>query len=215
MSGLQRGGQPVRIGVVSQVHPQRGSLTRMGVTTAFFAASPTELRAHFADWKEPLAEPARRRVVNPFTKRETEVLAWDPDPSFEPNTVDAPEPCLFFKLDTQINALLRLVMDDGRTYDVLKRPALIGPDDGSFLGAWPTECARKLATLEGKSVDALAAQWGEECRRDIASIANESARRSMLEAWPLAAWRDVLHELATFARAHVHGDRTIYMFVTL
>lgn len=193
----------------------------MGVLTDFFLATEAELRAHYPAWRVPLAEPKRAPMKNPFTGETVEAVVWDPEPDSpveDPGPPGPPSPSIDMKgLGlTSVCSLLEIVCGGGKDVEErFYRLALIGPEEGPWINALPSPFAAKLASLDAAGLARVAASWTAVEQADLAGIENEPTRARMLASHDARHWREVLDELAAFARLAVAQGRDMYVWTSL
>ncbi len=174
----------------------------MGILVDFFVASMDDLRAACRGWKEPLARPVKRSVVNPFTGQAKEYLTTDPDrrEPFAPDTVRSPDLSRFRRIElkgvnlhVEINQLiLALGATDEEIRTVYDVPLYGPPETKEVIFRVPPSLVERLAQMSPGEVAACAQRWDAKVRseprqRYMGKLA-ELAQEAKSENRPLFIW---------------------------
>jgi hypothetical protein len=174
----------------------------MGILVDFLVASMDDLRTACRGWKEPLATPVKRSVVNPFTGQAKEYLTTDPDrrEPFPPDTVRSPDlsrcrrvELKGLKLHVEVNQLiLALGATDEEIRTVYDVPLYGSPETKERISRVPSSLVERLARMSPDEVVACAQRWdakvsGEPGHRYLGKLA-ELAQEATSENQPMFIW---------------------------
>lgn len=198
------------------------------MATDVFRAAPQVLRRALPGWKEPLPEPVKRQVRNPFTGQQQDVWSWDPTPD---SAVSSPLPLappgrsidmagfdLFgtlalvsLLLPGDASALRRaLFSPDSRQANAYERkPALIGPAEGPWVWAIPTELTSRLAAMAEAEILKTGPRWAEGFRQEMKRLDPMS-----VDLLNDDFYTDGLRRLCAFAREASSLGETLFEWVS-